>query len=216
MPKQGQFAQSHRQKISRSIKQRYQVKRQRTINPTMVNDFMIVRYQLTTGKSLKRADRESGQRFLQELMPRLQASHFDLQTAVKQTLVAVNARVPWQFFYQLSQNWPSLERFLHRELPALPLAQQVIVKHPVSQTILDQKIAGLLARRVMGMTLINKSVDVTTKQALTNQMLHSIMPDQKIRWSAVQTLLAPWPFPIAEELDEGTKDWLKTIRQLQI
>ncbi|WP_295731388.1 hypothetical protein [uncultured Limosilactobacillus sp.] len=216
MPKPGQFAQSHHQKISRPIQQRHQVKRQRTISLEIVNDFVIVRYRLTTGKHFNPVDRETGQRFLQELMPRLIQNQFDLKAALWQTLSSVNARVPWQFFYQLSQNWQQLSHFLDRELPALPLKKRVVVKHPVSQVMFDQQVAKLLAQRIISMTLVKKFVDTVTKQTLVDQMLSSIMQDRQIRWSSVQALLAPWPFPIDQELDEGTQSWLKSICELQM
>lgn len=216
MPKQGQFARSQRHGISKSFYQHHQRQRQRTIDQTMVNDFLIVRYRLTTGKHLESLDRETGQRFLQELTPRLQRTSFDLSAALYQTLVEINAKVPWQFFYQLSRNWSLLNQFIQRELPALPLAKPVLLKNLVTQEELDQVIVQLLAQRIIGMTLLQRSVPETVQQNLIHQMATTLESDSQIQWSKVAAAFKPWPFPIDERLDSGTRDWLKSISQIQI
>lgn len=216
MPKQGQFARSQRHGISKSFRQHHQRQRQRTIDQTMVNDFLIVRYRLTTGKHLKSLDRETGQRFLQELTPRLQGTSFDLSAAVHQTLVEINAKVPWQFFYQLSRNWSLLNQFIQRELPALPLAKPVLLKNLVTQEELDQVIVQLLAQRIIGMTLLQRSVPATVQQNLIHQMVTSLESDAQIQWPKVAAAFKPWPFPLDEHIDSGTKDWLKAISQIHV
>ena len=216
MPKQGQFARSQRHGISKSFHQHPQRQRQRTIDQTMVSDFLIVRYRLTTGKHLESLDRETGQRFLQELMPRLQETSFDLSAAVHQTLVEINAKVPWQFFYQLSRNWPLLNRFIQRELPALPLAEPVLLKNLVTQEWLDQVIVQLLAQQIIGMTLLQRTVAATIQQNLIHQMATTLESDSQIQWSKVAAAFKPWPFPLDERLDSGTRDWLKAISQIHV
>lgn len=216
MPKQGQFARSQRHGISKSFHQHHQRQRQRTIDQTMVNDFLIVRYRLTTGKHLEPLDRETGQRFLQELTPRLQETSFDLSVAVHQTLVEINAKVPWQFFYQLSRNWTLLNQFIQRELPALPLAEPVLLKNLVTQEWLDQVIVQLLAKRIIGMTLLQRTVAATVQQNLIHQMATTLESDSQIQWSKVAAVFKPWSFPLDERLDSGTRDWLKAISQIHV
>ena len=70
MPKQGQFARSSRQKMIKEFRHRQQ-RSSRKISPNMANNFLLVRFNLTSGKKLSAVDRESCQRFLEELMPRL-------------------------------------------------------------------------------------------------------------------------------------------------
>lgn len=215
MPKQGQFARSGHKKIIHDLRRRRpdSSRGQRTITENMVPNFILVRYELTTGKRLTPIQRETGQRFIQELMPRLMDHHYDLGKAIQETLVQINSRVPWQFFMALSQEWPDLAKFLHRELPALPLKQPVIIQHPVDQPRLTRLISDLLAKRIAGITLIHQQ-NSPMKAALANQLQQSFYDEKSIEWTKVGHLLAPFGFPIDEQLDEGTQQWLRKLTAL--
>lgn len=215
MPKQGQFARSHRQTAIKSIRRHHPAHgQQRVISRDMASDFIIIRYRLTTGKHLAPIIRETGQRFLQELISRLLKNDFDFQRGVLETLTYVNSRVPWQFFFLISHNWSALEHFIQRELPALPLKEQVILKNQVSQEWLDKQITQLLAQKVAGITLINQSPNTTMQGALVQKLTATIVNDQQINWGAVEALLAPLPFPIAPSLDAGTQEWLRNLQKI--
>lgn len=215
MPKQGQFARRQHQKKIKALRQRHSTSgQQRVISEEMANDFIIVRYRLTSGKQLVPLVRETGQRFLQELLPRLLKNEFDLQGSVEETIEYVNSRVPWQFFLQVSQSWSVLERFLERELPVLPINRSVILKNHVSKGWLDHQLGQLLAKKIAGITLLNRPAPSTFQERLTQKLVMTIMDQKQINWSAVEGLLKPLPFPIADDLDEGTQNWLRALQQI--
>lgn len=216
MPKQGQFARSHHHKVVHDFRRRKSVQQhnQRTITEEMVPEFMVIRYALTTGKHFSEPDRETGQRFLQELVPRLMDNQYDIEQSVVSTLRSINSRVPWQFLMILSQRWTDLATFLRRELPALPLQKQVIIRHPMDQARFDQKVSQLLATKLAGITLIHQS-NPQLQRTLTERLLQSIYDGTTIKWSAVQSLLAPFSFPVDDQLDDGTKHWLRRLKQVR-
>ena len=214
MPKQGQFARSSRQKMIKEFRHRQQ-RSSRNISPNMANNFLLVRFILTSGKQLSAVDRESCQRFLQELMPRLLENHFHMESAVQEVLKYVNSRAPWQFYYQLSSNWAVLDHFMRRELPVIPLEQKIIVKDPIGQQTLDQCIVNILARQITTITLMNKTTDAAVQQALTTKMKATITNADGINWGTVQALLQPFHFPIDSSLDEGSQKWLEEISQIK-
>ncbi|WP_304134465.1 hypothetical protein [Limosilactobacillus coleohominis] len=214
MPKQGQFARSNRQKVIKEFRHRQQ-RSSRKISLNMANNFLLVRFNLTSGKQLSVVDRESCQRFLQELMPRLLENDFHMMPAVQEVLKYVNSRVPWQFYYQLSSNWAVLDHFMRRELPVIPLEQKIIVKDPIDQQALDQCIVNILARQITTITLMNKTTDAAVQQALTPKMKATITNGDGINWSTVQALLQPFHFPIDSSLDEGSQKWLEEISQIK-
>ena len=188
----------------------------RKISPNMANNFLLVRFNLTSGKKLSAVDRESCQRFLQELMPRLLENNFHMESAVQEVLKYVNSRVPWQFYYQLSSNWAVLDHFMRRELPVIPLEQKIIVKDVIGEQALDKCIVNILARQITTITLMNKTTDAAVQQALTSKMKATITNDDGINWSTVQALLQPFHFPIDSSLDEGSQKWLKEISQIKV
>ncbi|WP_251547577.1 hypothetical protein [Limosilactobacillus caecicola] len=219
MPKQGQYARQERRQMAKQLHQRRGTKArgsQRTIEPSMVTDFVIVRFRLTSGKQLAKVDQESIQRFLQEFIPRLQERDFDFQAALRLTLQYVASRVPWQFFYQLSQQWPVLDHFLRRELPALPLAKPLIVKNWVSQEDLNQGLIALLARQSIRLTTLQSKLSPAAATPLTKKMKLAISDGNQVKWSAVSALLGMVPFPIDHHLDSGTQEWLQAIQKLTI
>lgn len=215
MPKQGQFARSGRKKVIHDLRRRRpdSFRGQRTITEDMVPNFILVRYELTTGKRLGPLQRETGQRFIQELTPRLMDHHYDLSKSIQETLMQINSRVPWQFFMVLVQEWPDLAKFFNRELPALPLKQPVIVKDSIDQPQLTQFLSELLAKRVAGITLIHQQ-NSQMRAALANQLKQSFYGGKEIQWVKVDHLLSPFGFPIDEKLDEGTQQWLRQLTAL--
>lgn len=217
MPKQGQFARSHHRKVIKNIRHHQAQPNSRRINKQMANNFLLVRFALTSGKRVSAMDRESIQRFFQELMPRLTKNDFDLHAGVEDVLQYVNSRVPWQFYYQISTNWPLIEHFLHRELPALPLKQPIIIKNQVAQLWVNQRIGHLLVQRIVALTLIKQAPNRTLQEQMETRLQTTIMDTAgNINWSQVQALLQVFPFLVDHSLDDGSQEWLTQISQIKV
>ena len=217
MPKQGQFARSHHRQVIKNLRHHQSQQTARRINKQMANDFLLVRFALTSGKLVSAIDRESIQRFFQELTPRLIRNDFDLRAGVGDVLQYVNARVPWQFYYQISTNWPLIEHFLHRELPALPLKQPVIVKNSVDQQWLNQRVGHLLVQRIVVLTLIKQDPNQALQRVMATRLQATIMDATgNINWKQVQALLKAFAFPIDHSLDAGSQKWLTQISQIKV
>ncbi len=210
MPKQGHFAKSMRTKQINDFK----VKRNATgatIDDEQLTDFLVVRFALTAKKRVQSGARETAQRFLIEICDSLQENDGDLQAIIPNLLVSLNARVPWQFYPEILGEWDLLQKFLQKELPAVPLEKRLRIKHPVTTQEMETLIAKLLARKITAITFINQlRVDPHKKDQM---MLTTIYHDQTIEWDKVRLLLAPFKFEIAPKLDEETKDWLKKLAE---
>lgn len=216
MPKPGRYAKTRRP--VRPQRRQGRVHHQRaTIVGSQLSDFLLVRYALTTRHQLPRPARESGQRFLQELTDRLPArgGFVDLQAVLAEILATVNARVPWQFFWQLSANWDQLRSFLMRELPAIPLPQRLRVSPLPSQRKFDQQLASLLARRAARATTLKAALPATMIDQLSAGIETELVKDGQLRWDRVDQLLSPYGFPLAADLDPGTRAWLDQLRHYQ-
>ncbi len=213
MPKQGHFAKSMRTKQLNDFK----VKRNATgatIDDEQLTDFLVVRFALTAKKRVQSGARETAQRFLIEICDSLQENDGDLQAIIPNLLVSLNARVPWQFYPEILEEWDLLQKFLQKELPAVPLEKRLRIKHPVTTQEMETLIAKLLARKITTITFINQpGVDPHKKDQMVTMMLTTIYHDQTIEWDKVRLLLAPFKFEIAPELDEETKDWLKKLAE---
>ena len=213
MPKQGHFAKSMRTKQINDFK----VKRNATgatIDDEQLTDFLVVRFALTAKKRVQSGARETAQRFLIEICDSLQENDGDLQAIIPNLLVSLNARVPWQFYPKILGEWDLLQKFLQKELPAVPLEKRLRIKHPVTTQEMETLIAKLLVRKITAITFINQlRVDPHKKDQMMTMMLTTIYHDQTIEWDKVRLLLAPFKFEIAPKLDEETKDWLKKLAE---
>ena len=213
MPKQGHFAKSMRTKQINDFK----VKRNATgatIDDEQLTDFLVVRFALTAKKRVQSGARETAQRFLIEICDSLQENDGDLQAIIPNLLVSLNARVPWQFYPEILGEWDLLQKFLQKELPAVPLEKRLRIKHPVTTQEMETLIAKLLVRKITAITFINQlRVDPHKKDQMMTMMLTTIYHDQTIEWDKVRLLLAPFKFEIAPKLDEETKDWLKKLAE---
>ncbi len=208
MPKQGHFAKSMRTKQLNDFK----VKRNATgatIDDERLTDFLVVRFALTAKKRVQSGARETAQRFLIEICDSLQENDGDLQAIIPNLLASLNARVPWQFYPEILGEWDLLQKFLQKELPAVPLEKRLRIKHPVTTQEMETLIAKITA-----ITFINQpGIDQNKKDQMATMMLTTIYHDQTIEWDKVRLLLAPFKFEIAPELDEETKDWLKKLAE---
>lgn len=213
MPKQGHLAKS------KQIKQinNFKVKRNAisaTIDDEQLTDFLVVRFALTAKKRVRPEARETIQRFLIEICDSLQKKNGDLQAIIPNLLVNLNARVPWQFYSEILSEWDLLQKFLQKELPAVPLERRLRISHPIVTKDLEALIAKVLARKITAITFINQpNVAQNKKEQMMTMMLATIYYDHMIEWNKVRSLLAPFEFKIAPDLDEQTKDWLKKLAE---
>ncbi|MFQ6726508.1 hypothetical protein [Limosilactobacillus reuteri] len=213
MPKQGHFAKSMRTKQINDFKVKHNATGA-TIDDEQLTDFLVVRFALTAKKRVQSGARETAQRFLIEICDSLQENDGDLQAIIPNLLVSLNARVPWQFYPEILGEWDLLQKFLQKELPAVPLEKRLRIKHPVTTQEMETLIAKLLARKITAITFINQpGVDPHKKDQMMPMMLTTVYHDQTIEWDKVRLLLAPFKFEIAPELDEETKDWLKKLAE---
>lgn len=212
MVKQGQFAKASQRKQlkNRVIKHRHASGL--TIDRSQFADFLLGRYVLTTRKQLPVSARETGQRFLQELSPRLLATQGDERAAVAESLQYALGRVPWQFFWQIDQQWDLLSHFLRREVPAVPLKQRLLLRQPVDQDALDQLLVKLLAKQAAAATTLNRGGLLADQ--LAGQLAPALQSADGVNWQQVRRLIGPLPLDASTAADEGTQTWLTKLHQL--
>lgn len=213
MPKQGQFAKSTRTKQLNSFK----VKRRgggNTIPTDQLTDFLVVRFALTAKKRVAPTAQETVQRFLIELADRLVEDNGNLVQLVPPLLTKLNSQVPWQFYAQLTANWDLLQRFLVKELPAVPLAQRLRVTTQLSTGQLNQLVAEQLAQKGAAATLLGRGpLPPAQTQLVAKQLLAALYRDGQVDWQQVRALLAPLPYQPAPDLDLPTRQWLTALAQ---
>ena len=213
MPKQGQFAKSTRTKQLNSFK----VKRRgggNTIPTDQLTDFLVVRFALTAKKRVTPAAQETVPRFLIELADRLVEANGDLVQLVPPLLTKLNSQVPWQFYAQVTANWDLLQRFLVKELPAVPLDQRLRVTAQLSTGQLNQLVAEQLAQKGAAATLLGRGqLPPAQTQLVAKQLLAALYRDGQVDWQQVRALLAPLPYQPAPDLDLPTRQWLTALAQ---
>lgn len=182
MPKQGQFAKSPRTKQLNSFK----VKRRgggNTVSTDRLTDFLVVRFALTAKKRVAPAAQETVQRFLIELADRLVEANGDLARLVPPLLTKLNSQVPWQFYAQVTANWDLLQRFLVKELPAVPLDQRLRVTAQLSTGQLNQLVAEQLAQKGAAATLLGRGpLPPAQTQLVAKQLLAALYRDGQVDW----------------------------------
>lgn len=208
MPKQGRFAASKRVKQLNNFHQKHQQHESRAINNDQFDDFVLVRFALTTKKKLPVDSRESLQRFLQELTPELMANDGDVGESIRPLLVKLRPRVPWQFFRQVSDQWEPFQHFLKREVPAVPLKQRLPLTNLLTVQEFNSLLADSLAEQAVALTTLQTQLPAAMKQAMIQQMRTSIFDSKEIDWKKVRSLFAPVKFDVDSAPDEKTRQWL--------
>ena len=210
MPKQGQFAKSSRIKQIKHRQRQKGKKQGREIDQKMVADFLLVRFALTTKKRLPKVAQETNQRFLQELISHLTATNGDLTKMVTLTLEKVRGRVPWQFYWQISENWADLQHFLVREVPAVPVTPRLRTQNELAKADFDHLIVLELARTGAQATTLNGA----GKASQVEEKLATALVDHDgVKWRQVEALLGPLTKVGEPDVDEGTAAWLATLSQ---
>lgn len=212
MPKQGQFAKSSRLK---QLNQ-FRVKRhsqQNVIDDEQFVDYVILRFNLTSKKRLKKNIQESNQRFLIEILDACQGRNLDLNSTIPDLLKKLNSRVPWQFYRQIIAGWEVLQQFIRRELPGVPLKKQILVSGTLTKEDLTKMVAEELATKATAMTFLNHPVSKRIQEVTKSRLLQAVYQENKINWQQIATLFKHFPLTIDPQLDQGTKEWLMALEK---
>lgn len=212
MPKQGQFAKSARQKQLNNFKVKRHGGTGNTIDDQQLTDYLVVRFALTAKKRVPKQAQETMQRFLIEVGDQLREENGNLTKILPKLVNKLNSQVPWQFFNQLVDNWELLQKFLVKELPAVPLAHRLRVSEQVNMATLNKLVATALAEKGAATTLLNyPGIDAQKKRQTTHLLLTTLYRDGQINWAQVRALLSPLPYQPDPSLDQVTKDWLSGL-----
>lgn len=101
---------------------------------------------MTIKKKLPSVQRESAQRLLQEIAPRLRNQDGRLADLMAELIVELNAKTPWQFSGK-SAILASAAKFLQKEVPAVPLSQRILIRQVLSQTELERMLGQALTQK---------------------------------------------------------------------
>lgn len=209
MPKQGHFAKSSRLKQLNNFKVKRPQVAGNEISGDQLTDFLVVRFALTAKKRVPAVAQETNQRFLIEVSDQLTNHQGNLSLIVPAVIRKLNPQVPWQFFQQLLANWALLQRFLVKELPAVPLNPRLRITEQVAVDELAQLVAHQLAIKGAATTLLNRpQVTPALKQRTTQLLLATLYQGGQVNWTQVRALLAPLPYQPPVELDASTREWL--------
>ena len=209
MPKQGHFAKSSRLKQLNNFKVKRPQVAGNEISGDQLTDFLVVRFALTAKKRVPVVAQETSQRFLIEVSDQLTNHQGNLSLIVPAVIRKLNPQVPWQFFQQLLANWALLQRFLVKELPAVPLNPRLRITEQVAVDELAQLVAHQLAIKGAATTLLNRpQVTPALKQRTTQLLLATLYQGGQVNWTQVRALLAPLPYQPPVELDASTREWL--------
>ncbi|MCI1975607.1 MAG: hypothetical protein LKJ51_06790 [Limosilactobacillus sp.] len=212
MPKQGHFAKSSRLKQLNQFKVK-RASQHSTIDDEKFIDYVILRFNLTSKKKLAKEIQESNQRFLIEILESRQKQRIDLSSTIPNLLTKLNSRVPWQFYRQVIAGWETLQHFICREVPAVPLKGRVLVSGTVTQANLTKLVANELATKAVAMTFLNRPVNQQVKELTKQRLLQTIYQNNQINWQQIAVLFKPFPLVVDPKLDEGTKEWLLALEK---
>ena len=209
MPKQGHFAKSSRLKQLNNFKVKRPQVAGNEISGDQLTDFLVVRFALTAKKRVPAVAQETSQRFLIEVSDQLTNHQGNLSLIVPAVIRKLNPQVPWQFFQQLLANWALLQRFLVKELPAVPLNPRLRITEQVAVDELAQLVAHQLAIKGAATTLLNRpQVTPALKQRTTQLLFATRYKGGQVNWTPVRALLSPLPYQPPVELDASTREWL--------
>lgn len=214
MPKQGHFAKSTRIKQLNQFKVKKQAEGN-TIDEDQFIDYVLVRFALTTKRSLPKLAGETYQRLIMEICAELNPGNNDLQNIITHKLADLQSRVPWQFYQQVITYWEPVQHFLQREIPAVPVKQRVLISNPVDDQTLQQYVARLIAHQTTAAMFLKRPVNQLILNQTDQRLLTVIFHDDQLDWAKVAALWAPFPFEPADNLDDGTREWLLQLATLK-
>lgn len=178
------------------------------IDPDQLENFLLVRYALTARRHINPSERESCQRFLQEVASRLNGGNVVMDQFSARLVGDLLPQLPWQFFMQVANNWPTLRQFLGRELPAVPLRDRLRVASLPTEAEFNELLVTKLARQIAALTLLNKANSADQREMLATAMQQTLYQNGQISWAQVRVLYAPLGYTVPENVDDGTRQWL--------
>lgn len=213
MVKQGSFASVSSVKQLGQFKQRTKLAESQAIQPEQIKEFLVVRYHLTQNARLAPVTKETMQRFLMAWLDNATAQTWALTTITQQTLGQIATQVPWQFYALVNSEWRRFQKFLQKEVPAMPLVTRRLV------TAEAETITALVAQQLalnwfltMYAAMPDRLAAVTEQQVADLQQ--SLLIDDQINWQNVATVYSTAPFVMPTDVDEGTVTWLQTLTDL--
>ncbi|MCF6160903.1 MAG: hypothetical protein LKG79_11815 [Furfurilactobacillus sp.] len=214
MVKQGKYAGSSRQKQLRNLRQRISNKGQHTINETDLVDFLLVRWHLTQHNQTQLVE-QTTEHFLRTWIE--QAQHeknqvWNLATITVNTLKVFAIQVPWQFYAIINHEWSHLQRFLVKEVPAVPLKDQLLTDNQMStndwQTALSTQ---LTVNSFLLMFQGNQQQLSRVSDQQIEQLRSSFLTENSLNWQAVATVFQPLKYTIPADADEDSVQWLTEL-----
>ncbi|MFD1124483.1 hypothetical protein ACFQ22_03800 [Lentilactobacillus raoultii] len=213
MVKQGKFAKSSKLRQIKEIRKARQEKNDRTITPAQFAQFVFVRYGLTLKAKMIGTDKETIQRFLIEWVDNAPLNeNWSIQQLAVETLKKINVRVPYQFYRAIVRNWSKFQRFLKREIPAVPLKKRLLLTDFLTSEAFEKVVARQLAANTLLATLGNNPQ--LMKQINLNQvatLAENFMDGNHINWKKVEAAFKPLPFDSSTAPDTPTKNWLAKL-----
>lgn len=213
MVKQGKFAKSSKLRQIKEIRKARQEKDDRTITPAQFAQFVFVRYGLTLKAKMIGTDKETIQRFLIEWVDNAPLNeNWPIQQLAVETLKKINVRVPYQFYRAIVRNWSKFQRFLKREIPAVPLKKRLLLTDFLTSEAFEKVVARQLAANTLLATLGNNPQ--LMKQINLNQvatLAENFMDGNHINWQKVEAAFKPLPFDPSTAPDTPTNNWLTKL-----
>ncbi|WP_125007704.1 hypothetical protein [Lentilactobacillus kosonis] len=202
----------------KQIKQILKAKRKpqgRIINDSDFEKFLLVRYGLTLKKKLSLEVRESVQRFLQQwILVGQDQQVWSVESMLPQVIKQLNVTLPWQFYRQIADNFSEFQAFLQRELKAVPLKNRKSLVDELSDSDVNEIIAGQLAANTFIATMGgNQELLQKVTQDQLEDVLASFSQDEAINWDKVSDIFEPMGFEIPANLDIPTKKWLQLMSE---
>jgi hypothetical protein len=216
MVRQGQHAGVSAQKKARRFSVKQQGNAGQIVSKTKLTEFVLVRYQLVYGNKKPALVLETVRRFLAVLIDAApQAGVWDLGKIVKLALANTGDQVPWQFYVIIAHEWTTLERFLLKELPAVPLAERIIVSNDswsMSDVIAAQLGAGWFINTYGAGS---ERLSQVTEQQLTT-LTQSFTTEEGVNWQNVKQLYATVAINIPQNVDNNTKLWFEQLQHIEV
>lgn len=215
MVKQGHYAKVSRQKKLRQLKRRHQVRADRTIDPSELSEFLLVRYHLTHGKSQRPLLRKTMQRFLAQWLACAENTNgttWSIATITDQALQQFNRQLPWQGYALVGQAFMALQTFLTKEVPAVPLAERLLVTDTISVAQWQRALSTQLAVNVL-LGLFGTQLDRVTNAQIAEMRTGLLTEHGQVDWTKAADLLAPVTV-LPTDPDPATQTWLTQLAKL--
>ncbi|RRG18055.1 hypothetical protein D3P96_03725 [Weissella viridescens] len=212
MVKQGKFAQVKQQKHQKYKAKQAQLKQTQTIAPAQMLDFILVRHHLVN-QAPALVEQTNG-RLLQEFMSLGNGNPWSLRMQLQQTLQQIDVNVPWQFYKIIADSWPQTKAFMLKEIPAIPLAQRIILEDDLS----DAQFSELLAQKLSSNWFVNQFKQTPeqlrkTTDAQVEQLAQSFVVENHIDWAKVAELNRTVQLDELANLDRGSQQWLAEVKK---